>query len=45
MDSDLVAQEKIYLHPNVNTATLGMTIADFKKFLAFTGHEMVFWEV
>ena len=39
VDADLIKQEKIYVHPDVNTATLEITITDFKKFLEFTGHQ------
>ena len=45
IDADLLAEEKIYVHPNINTATLGMTITDFKKFLATTGHDMTTWNL
>ena len=40
LDADLLKDEKIYIHPNINTATLGIKIEDFKKFLAHTGHEL-----
>jgi Ala-tRNA(Pro) deacylase len=44
IDSDLVEQGKIYVHPNINTATLGISTGDFKKFLEFTGHDMKIFE-
>jgi hypothetical protein len=28
----------VAFHPNVNTATLALSFADFERFLAFTGH-------
>ncbi len=37
-DSDLLKEEKIYIHPGINTATLGIKLPDFKKFLNFTNH-------
>jgi len=40
LDADLLKDEKIYIHPNINTATLGITIMDFKKFLVHTGREL-----
>lgn len=38
IDQAMQAYEKVYHHPNINTATLEMTRADFEKFLAATGH-------
>merc|ERR1740131_821557 len=32
-------QKMVFSHPLENTATLGMSIADFKKFLSEIGHE------
>jgi Ala-tRNA(Pro) deacylase len=40
IDRDLIEQGKIYVHPNINTATLGIAIGDFKKILASSGHDM-----
>lgn len=40
LDSDLLKEEKIYIHPNINTATVGIKIEDFKKFLAHTNHQL-----
>lgn len=40
MDEDLLKQEKIYVHPNINTATLEIPIEDFKKIMAFSGHDI-----
>jgi Ala-tRNA(Pro) deacylase len=37
---DLADQEKLYIHPNINTATLGIAMDDFRKFLAHLGHDM-----
>ena len=39
IDEDLLKQEKIYAHPNINTATLAVSINDLKKILQITGHE------
>ncbi len=41
---DLAEQEKIYVHPNINTATLGIAMDDFRKFLAHLGHDMKIFE-
>jgi hypothetical protein len=40
LDADILKDEKIYVHPNINTATVGLEIGDFKKFLAHTGHDL-----
>lgn len=40
IDEDLLNGEKIYIHPNINTATIGLNVGDFKKFLAHTGHAL-----
>lgn len=40
IDQDLKASEQIYFHPNVNTATIGISFTDFEKFLHATGHEV-----
>ncbi len=40
LDADLLAGEKIYMHPNINTATLEISTADFKKILGLTGHQL-----
>ena len=38
MDDDLRQAERITFHPNVNTVTLVLRVADFERFLAHTGH-------
>lgn len=40
LDADILQDEKIYVHPNINTATVGLKIEDFKKFLGHTGHNL-----
>ena len=40
IDQDLLNQDKIYIHPNLNIATLAVSIEDFKKILTITGHEL-----
>lgn len=40
IDEDLLAQDKIYIHPNINTTTIAISLDDFKKILAITGHEL-----
>jgi Ala-tRNA(Pro) deacylase len=40
IDEDLLKLDKIYVHPNINTATLAISIEDFKKILSITGHEI-----
>jgi len=36
IDKDLKDAEEVNFHPNVNTATLGISFSDFEKFLAWT---------
>jgi Ala-tRNA(Pro) deacylase len=36
IDQDLKGAETVNFHPNVNTATVGISFADFEKFLAWT---------
>lgn len=38
IDQAMQTYEKVYHHPNINTASLEMTRVDFEKFLAATGH-------
>jgi Ala-tRNA(Pro) deacylase len=38
IDTDLSRAEQITFHPNVNTATLVLGGADFRRFLVHTGH-------
>lgn len=40
IDQDLKSCEQIYFHPNVNTATLGISFKDFEKFLLDCGHDV-----
>jgi Ala-tRNA(Pro) deacylase len=40
IDEDLLKKGKIYVHPNINTATVGITAEDLIKFLRHTGHEL-----
>ena len=38
VDADLRAADRLIFHPNVNTQSLSIGLADFEKFLASTGH-------
>lgn len=40
IDKDLMEGEFINFHPNVNTATVTITVDDFKKFLASRGNKV-----
>lgn len=40
LDSALEAYEEINFHPLVNTATTRVSLIDFKKFVAATGHNL-----
>lgn len=42
IDEDLRQAERIYFHPNVNTATIGLSFSDFEKFLAWRGNPVRF---
>lgn len=42
IDEDLKKGERINFHPNVNTATVGIDIKDFEKFLAWCGNKVRF---
>ena len=40
IDQDLQEAETINFHPNVNTATIGLSFSDFQKFLSFCGQKI-----
>jgi Ala-tRNA(Pro) deacylase len=42
IDADLKAAERIAFHPNVNTATIVLSWADFQRFLAWRGNPVRF---
>ena len=42
IDRDLKDASSVNFHPNVNTATVGITFADFEKFLAHCGNSIRF---
>jgi Ala-tRNA(Pro) deacylase len=42
LDEDFLKYEKVGFHPNVNTATLIISTNDFRKYLEFTGHRVVY---
>lgn len=45
IDTDLLKQEKIYVHPDINTATLELSVADFKKAIEASGHTINLYEI
>jgi Ala-tRNA(Pro) deacylase len=45
VDSDLLKYDKIDLHANVNTATIVISVNDFKKFLKWSGHQVLFFSI
>ena len=45
VDKQLIKGDKISFHPNVNTATITITVADFKKFLESTGNKVTYSEI
>jgi Ala-tRNA(Pro) deacylase len=42
IDQDLKEAESINFHPNVNTATVGLSFLDFERFLSFCGQSVRF---
>jgi len=42
IDQDLKDADSINFHPNVNTATVGMSFSNFEKFLSFCGQPIRF---
>ncbi len=40
IDQDLRGAEKIFFHPNVNTATIGLSFAEFERFLDHCGQAL-----
>ena len=42
VDADLKNAPSVNFHPNVNTATIGITFPDFEKFLAWRGNRVVY---
>ena len=45
VDRDLQGAARISFHPNINTATLVVTYADFERFLSSTGHVLTYLSV
>jgi Ala-tRNA(Pro) deacylase len=43
VDQDLRSGKYVNFHPNVNTATAGISFTDFEKFLAWTGHRVLYF--
>ena len=44
VDQDLGQAECVNFHPNVNTATVGISAADFERFLAWTGNSVQYFQ-
>lgn len=44
LDEDLKSASRVNFHPNVNTATVGLSREDFEKFLAWTGNSVRYLE-
>lgn len=42
VDNELLKSDKQAYHPNINTATLVISTADFKKFLDWTGNPLAY---
>jgi len=45
VDRDLEKAEIVNFHPNVNTATVGISLADFRRFLEWTGNPVRYLQV
>jgi Ala-tRNA(Pro) deacylase len=44
VDQDVKQAGRVNFHPNVNTATVGISSADFERFLAWTGHPVRYFQ-
>jgi Ala-tRNA(Pro) deacylase len=44
VDQDLKQAGCVNFHPNVNTATVGISATDFERFLAWTGHPVRYFQ-
>jgi Ala-tRNA(Pro) deacylase len=42
VDADLKNETLVNFHPNINTVTIGISLADFEKFLAWRGNRVVY---
>ena len=42
IDENLLKEEKVSFHPNINTASLVISIEDMKRFLKWSGNEFEF---
>jgi Ala-tRNA(Pro) deacylase len=45
MDRDLKSTSRISFHPNINTATLVLSFADFQRFLTASGNVVRYVDV
>ncbi|HEK86135.1 MAG: prolyl-tRNA synthetase associated domain-containing protein [Candidatus Saccharicenans sp.] len=45
IDQDLLGYSSLNFHPNVNTATLEISQADFQKFLNWSGQKIIYWKI
>ena len=45
LDEDLRSAWRVNFHPNVNTATVGLSREDFETFLAWTGNSVRYFEL
>lgn len=45
IDNDLMEDEKLAFHPNINTATIALAIEDFKKFVKWTENKVVYLDL
>ncbi|HSW35297.1 MAG TPA: prolyl-tRNA synthetase associated domain-containing protein [Candidatus Limnocylindrales bacterium] len=41
VDRDLIKEEIVNFHPNVNTATIGISFHDFERYLEHCGNEVI----
>ena len=42
VDEELKGADRIFFHPNVNTATVGLNFPDFERFLAWCGNSIYY---
>jgi len=44
IDQDLKKAARVNFHPNINTATVGISTADFERFLAWAGNSVRYFQ-
>jgi Ala-tRNA(Pro) deacylase len=45
VDNDLISAQKQAFHPNINTSTLVISTDDFRRFLDWTGNNVIYMDL